>query len=298
LTRGGGDSRHGQAANESSAENAVADAPAANRVAEHTASVSEFVPGQISGLPDKKLPVATYIEEINKHWEQAQVEDFQIADYCAHANRFLNPAEKAEVRKRLRFSPSIYSKYVKIGNEPRFRSPDVQPKLPRGYTILYLLALFKDDEFQAALADNVISSERTREELLQWRSTYRERRNSGSQQGGPEESASERGRSPDETKPPALTENVPADNNRGDTQPVTTESPSLVPQGDENAPSAVDDGPLSDDEQRAYEKLIAAWNSFVDAWSTTLKRAQDRFKSKVGPDLSSTFGATPAGGES
>jgi hypothetical protein len=90
----------------------------------------------------------------------------------------------------------------------------------------------------------------------------------------------------------AFNENEPADNIHGDTQRVTTESPSLVPQGDANASSGVDDGPLSDDEQRALDKLISDWNE-------TPKRAQDRFVSEVlGLDPSSSSTRTRTGGQS
>ena len=187
---------------------------------------------------------------------------------------------------------------MSIGNDERLRSREVQDKLPRGYTVLHALTTFKDEEFQVALADKVITSEATREDLLKWRDAYRASKPGQTEQSASDgdlsnsasdgvpkhsasENASEKGSRENTAKPSAVAENEPADNSGDDTQPVPTVSPPLVSQGDENAPSGIDDGPLSDDEQRALDKLIGDWNA-------TPKRAQDRFVIQVlGLDLSS-----------
>ena len=78
---------------------------ASNAPADHAAghadadSTDNFPPGKILGLPDEKLPAAKYISEINEHWKQVLVEDFQIANLCAHADLFLGPTEKALVAR-------------------------------------------------------------------------------------------------------------------------------------------------------------------------------------------------------
>ena len=262
---------------------------AASGSAERPTSTGEISHGKNElDLQSGEIPsVACYASEIRVNWQRGVETFMNVARLCADANTRLSEAKKQELMTSLPFGQATFSKFAKFGADTRL-TPEIQRLLPPRYTTMYAVSLLTNEEFDQAIVEKIIHPDLKREELEKWR---REQKKSGEEARSSEQAANAPTITASEVvendDPPLPAQPQPALQSEPPTTETNTRSPEAVPSvvgevasppiallGDENAPSAVDDGPLSEDEQRAFDKLISDWN-------VTPKRAQDRFVCKV-----------------
>ena len=201
-----------------------------------------------------------------------------VGRLCAEANARLTATEKSELMPSLPFGEATFSKFVRIGTDTRLHGPDVQRLLPTHYTTVYHISLLTDEELKQAIAENVIHPEMMRDHLQKWRNAYRERFVVAP---SPKEAASNSavvGLRIDQTKDAVQSDALPSttrDDNRtmqderaaaskdapapgSVATAAETKGPLTRPPGDDDIPAFLDRRPLSAEDQRLFDMIMAA----------------------------------------
>jgi hypothetical protein len=114
------------------------------------------------------LTISDYAKAINTSWHRTTENVLETARLCAEAKSHLNKPDEKKLVQALDFSPSIFSKLVKIGSRPELQSDRMRSLLPPNYSIVYQIAKLGADEFDQAVKDGVISPRMTRDALNDW----------------------------------------------------------------------------------------------------------------------------------
>jgi hypothetical protein len=136
------------------------------------ATTGVFSPGN---APDLDLrcgevsSVSTYASAINGHWQRGVEAFMQIARLCADANAHLRTAQKTELIQALPFGEATFSKFAQIGTDTRLHTPEIQRLLPPHYTTMYAVTLLTDEELSLAIAEKVVHPDMKRALLERWR---------------------------------------------------------------------------------------------------------------------------------
>jgi hypothetical protein len=245
---------------------------------------NEFSPGK--GL---NLSVANYVSQIGQNWERGVDAFMTIARLCAEASARLTIAERGELLKQLPFGDSAFSKFVQIGNDHRLNTPELRRLLPPHYTITYAITLLTDQELQDAIAAKVIYPDLRRSELQKWRNSHRELSTKGGFAPSPKEAATDSFLA----SPPIASTHDNAESgvvlsalSQQEIQdkfavqdklplgPMTTEDAphstaieevagALPAPNDGEIPAFLDRRPLSVEDQRAFDVIMASWVSHV-----------------------------------
>ena len=233
-------------------------------------------------LRDREMSsVADYADEIRGNWERGVEAFMHIAGLCAEANARLTPAQKSELMAYLPFGEVTFSKFAQIGSDTRLYAPDIQRLLPPHYTTVYAVTLLTDEELRQAIAENVIRPDMKRVHLQKWRNS-RERltpspkeAESGSAVASPPtastQDAAESGvftsalSQHEIQKNSAQNELAAAPKDAPEPQAVATAAvvagPFTPPPNDDDIPALLDRRPLSPEDQRAYDAIMAALNA-------------------------------------
>ena len=260
---------------QSEAENNGAVSPKVERPA------GEFPAGKdpARDLRDREMSsVAYYVRDINGSWHRCVDAFINVGRLCAEANARLTATEKSELMPSLPFGEATFSKFVRIGTDTRLHGPDVQRLLPTHYTTVYHISLLTDEELKQAIAENVIHPEMMRDHLQKWRNAYRERFVVAP---SPKEAASDFavvGLRIDQTKDAVQSDALPSttrDDNRtmqderaaaskdapapgAVATAAETKGPLTRPPGDDDIPAFLDRRPLSAEDQRLFDMIMAA----------------------------------------
>ena len=134
-------------------------------------------PGKVDlDLRDREVSsVANYVRDINGNWKRGVDAFLNIARLCAEANARLTIAQKMELIQALPFGDTAFSKFVQIGTDTRLHAPDIQRLLPPHYTTVYAVTLLTDQELSLAIAENVIHPDMQRAQLERWRKSHCEK---------------------------------------------------------------------------------------------------------------------------
>jgi hypothetical protein len=222
---------------------------------------------------DLASSVVHYIGQIGETWRRVVQAMMEVARLCAEADAHLTTAQKSELIKALPFGAATFSKLLRIGTDIRLHTPDIQRLLPAHYTTVYAVTLLTDEELKRAIAEKVIYPDMKRADLQRWRKS----RNlghlppAGGSAGSPiaPTHAVGSGSLPFTTSGDDNRENrdevAAAPNDAPALEAVTTAavtaSPSTMPPGDGGIPAFLDRRPLSADDQRAFDAIMAALNS-------------------------------------
>jgi hypothetical protein len=219
--------------------------------------------------------VASYVRDIKGNWRRCVDAFINVGRLCAEANARLTAGEKSELMPSLPFGAATFSKFVQIGTDTRLHAPDFQRLLPAHYTTVYHISLLTDEELKQAIADNVLHPDMTREQLLRWPNSHRQKAVAAL---GPNEAQSlsavaslpipptqdavENGALPslmehnrDDRELSVVPDEAPAP------EAVATAAVATSPPIDDDIPAFLDRRPLSADDQRAFDMIMAALNS-------------------------------------
>ena len=259
-------------------------------------------------LRDREMSsVAYYVRDINGNWQRCVDAFINVGRLCAEANARLTAAEKSELMQSLPFGEATFSKFVRIGTDTRLHAPDIQRLLPVHYTTTYHISLLTDEELKQAIAENVIHPDMKRDHLQKWRNSHREKFVVAP---SPKEAASNSavvGLRIDPTKDAVESGPLPSttrDDNRNmqderAADPKYAPAPEAVataaelagplapPPSDDDIPAFLDRRPLSLEDQRAFDAIMAALNAAspvvrervraelvrADAWSGSVAKA-------------------------
>jgi hypothetical protein len=224
--------------------------------------------------------VANYVLDINQNWQRGVDAFMNVGRLCAQANARLTTAEKSKLMPDLLFGEATFSKFARIGTDTRLHTPEIQRLLPPHYTTMYAVSQLKDEELNLAIAEKVLHPDLTRGQLQKWR---RELSRKVVLAPPPKEAASD----PDAVSLPttstlaaavsgALPSTIDGDNRGGGEQlalapkdapapeavPTATEiaGPLTPPPSDDDIPAFLDRRPLSPEDQRAFDLIMAALN--------------------------------------
>ena len=203
-----------------------------------------------------------------------------IARLCAEANERLTIAQKRELIQALPFGDTAFSKFVQIGTDTRLHAPDIQRLLPPHYTTVYAVTLLTDHELSLAIAENVIHPDMQRAQLERWRKSHCEKvvvapipveAESDSAVASPPIALTQ-----DAVEGGALRSTMSDDNLNSHEQlavapedapapgavatAAETKAPLTPPPGDDDIPAFLDRRPLSAEDQRVYDVIMAALN--------------------------------------
>jgi hypothetical protein len=253
------------------------DVPDTDCVAERA---GDFSPGENDpDLRNSETPsVATYVSAINGEWQRGVDAFINAARLCAEANARLTIAQKSVLIQGLPFGETAFSKFVQIGSDARL--PEIQRLLPPHYTTVYAVTLLTDEELKRAIAENVIYPDMKRAELQKW---HRELSRKAEHASKPKEAASDSavvGLLIAPTKDAVESGALPStrgNDNRDDRElsvapedppapeavatAAETKGPLTPPPGDDDIPAFLDRRPLSLEDQRAFDAIMAALNA-------------------------------------
>ena len=201
-----------------------------------------------------------------------------IARLCAEANERLTIAQKTELIQAPPFGDTAFSKFVQIGTDTRRHAPDIQRLLPPHYTTVYAVTLLTDQELSLAIAENVIHPDMQRAQLERWRKSHFEKvvvapipieAESYFAVASPPIALTE-----DAVEGGALRSTMSDDNLNSHEQlavapedapapgavatAAETKAPLTPPPGDDDIPAFLDRRPLSAEDQRVYDVIMAA----------------------------------------
>jgi hypothetical protein len=262
-------------------------------------SAVEISPGKnLYGRDVEEFSVQGYSYAIIRDWKRLADASTQIARQCADAAERLTTAEKAELIATLPFEEATFSKFVRIWNDSRLRKPEVQRLLPPHYTTIYEITLLKDVELDRAIAEKIIVPDMTRGALLKWRrsrSLPKMKHGAAAKQRGSDSAAPI---TPTQTSIKSVVHTTPGQDENQLELPLewpTTISaggsvvrsvkviqpaddpeafaPSMTPTGEEGIP-ALRDHPLSADDQRVFDAVMAAFEAASPV-------VQERVRSKI-----------------
>jgi len=83
--------------------------------------------------------IAKYVDAISGNWRRGVEAFLEIARLCAEAEERLDTAQQAELKAKLPFGATTFSKFRQIGLDARLRKPEVQLLLPAAYTTIYAI---------------------------------------------------------------------------------------------------------------------------------------------------------------
>ena len=240
----------------------------------------DFSPGKnVPDLGNSEVPsVATYVSAINGEWQRGVDAFMNAARLCAEANERLTIAQKTELIQALPFGDTAFSKFVQIGTDTRLHAPDIQRLLPPHYTTVYAVTLLTDQELSLAIAENVIHPDMQRAQLERWRKSHFEKvvvapipieAESDSAVASPPIALTQ-----DAVEGGALRSTMSDDNLNSHEQlavapedapapgavatAAETKAPLTPPPGDDDIPAFLDRRPLSAEDQRVYDVIMAA----------------------------------------
>ncbi len=109
--------------------------------------------------------VASYAEAIKANWRRSVDGIICAAHKCAQAGVKLDERQKKTLLRMLPFKEATFSKLVKIGKHPRFKTKEIRDLLPPNYTIMYDIALLTPEQFDIALQRGLICPTVNRSDL-------------------------------------------------------------------------------------------------------------------------------------
>ena len=230
-------------------------------------------------LRDREMSsVAYYVRDINGNWRRCVEFFINVGRLCAEANARLTATEKSELMPSLPFGEATFSKFVRIGTDTRLHVPDVQRLLPAHYTTTYHISLLTDEELKQAIAEKVICPDMKRDHLRKWRNSRREK---VAVAPSPNDSESDTAIADQPTTPTkdavqsgALPSTKRVDNRNMQEElaaaPKAAPTPEFVAtapvvaapltpaRGEDDIPPFLDRRPLSAEDQRTFDAIMAA----------------------------------------
>ena len=240
-------------------------------------SAGEFSPGKDPEVRDCEVSsVADYVTAIQVNWQRGVDAFMSIAGLCAEANARLTAPQRSELMAYLPFGPVTFSKFAQIGSDIRLHAPDIQRLLPPHYTTVYAVTLLTDEELRQAIAEKVICPDMKRNQLQIWLNRHRELpRITGAKEAASDteavglpiastQDAVESGAAP----------TVNDDNQDKQEQLAVAQEDAPVPEAvatgavvagpltppSEEIPAFLDRRPMSAEDQRAFDAIMAAYN--------------------------------------
>jgi hypothetical protein len=128
----------------------------------HPASIQEF-----SGL------VESLAARIEAAWDRTLAGILEMAKLCQEAKTSLTWEERKELYNRLPFHRTQFEKLAAVGLHPRLQNPTLKTRLPPHYSTLYELCDLNDQEFDKAVAENVIHPKAKRADIINWKREQR-----------------------------------------------------------------------------------------------------------------------------
>ncbi len=114
----------------------------------------------------KSTKIEDFAKDINSSWRKTTDSILETARLCTKANGQLTKDGRKQLVQLLSFSPSVFSKLVKIGEHALLHQDQVKSLLPPNYTIMYALSQLSDAELQAAVDAGAISPVMSREDVV------------------------------------------------------------------------------------------------------------------------------------
>jgi hypothetical protein len=230
----------------------------------------EFSPGKNATLDlrDRLMSsVAYYVRDINQNWQRGVDAFMNVGRLCAEANARLTTAEKSELLSNLPFGAATFSKFVRIGTDTRLQTPEIQRLLPPFYTTMYAVTLLTDEELKWAIADHVIYPDMRRAELQKW---HRELSRKVVLDPPPKEAARDSAAVSLPTAPiqdavqggaPPFTVRDAVAPDEAPPEAVASTAVAAPPPTDEDILAFLDRRPLSAEDQRVFDAIMAALRS-------------------------------------
>ena len=91
-----------------------------------------------------------------------------VSAICADASSRLPESAQAKLIEELQCSPSIFSQYVKIGQDKRLWSQEVYPHLPAVFGALHCITAFSSAQIEKSIREGVIHPRLNFHDLVHW----------------------------------------------------------------------------------------------------------------------------------
>jgi hypothetical protein len=124
---------------------------------------------QQNRVEHRKRPTPALAIELNSLWRKATESWFTLAFKCAEAAKQLSKGEIDELKEQLDFSGPTFSKLVTIGNDEKFKDPELKKvTLEWGYSKLYELKDLSADQLREGINSGQINAKTTRAALADY----------------------------------------------------------------------------------------------------------------------------------
>ncbi|MBS4005921.1 MAG: hypothetical protein KGZ91_21330 [Afipia sp.] len=115
------------------------------------------------GLPTISLDQA--VAKVNAGWRKQATEMMKLAQLCKATRDALSKDQRKFLMERVDMGRAVFNKICAIADTPFLQLPEVQNKIPSGYSLVWECTKMKEENFQAAIESGAIHPKITRKEI-------------------------------------------------------------------------------------------------------------------------------------
>lgn len=105
------------------------------------------------------------VAKVNAGWRKQATEMMEFARLCLSTRNALQKDQRKLLMKRVEMGRAVFNKICAIADTPFLQLPEVQNKLPGGYSLRWECTKMKEADFMAAVDSGVIHPKITRKNL-------------------------------------------------------------------------------------------------------------------------------------
>lgn len=111
------------------------------------------------------ISVDQAVAKVNAGWRKQTTEMMEFARMCLSTRDALPKDQRKHLMKRVEMGRAVFNKICAIADKAVLQLPEVQNKLPAGYSLQWECTKMKDADFLAAIASGAIHPKITRKQL-------------------------------------------------------------------------------------------------------------------------------------
>lgn len=125
--------------------------------------------GEQDDKPDQEnLPTISLdqaVAKVNAGWRKQATEMMKFAQLCKATRDALSKEQRKLLMERVDMGRAVFNKICAIADTPFLQLPEVQNKIPSGYSLVWECTKMKEEDFQAAIESGAIHPKITRREI-------------------------------------------------------------------------------------------------------------------------------------
>jgi hypothetical protein len=115
--------------------------------------------------PELPISLDQAVAKLNASWRKQSVEMLQFAKLCKVTRDALPKEQRAALTKRVDMGRAVFNKLCAIADTPFLYDPEVQNKIPAGYSLAWECRKIKEEDFRTAINSGAIHPKVTRKQI-------------------------------------------------------------------------------------------------------------------------------------